>query len=170
MFLVPTPITSLAAPAASGDYFVRVRGLNAAVEGPASNEVRLQVGTPSVCATPEAPVLLPATIVDGRITVTWRGSRNAAVRRYVVLVGSQPGAGNLAAFDAGPVTVFAAAAPPGTYYVSIVASSDCGSSPASNTIRVDVGTGPPAPGNLRASVDGASVTLAWDAAPVWTAT
>jgi hypothetical protein len=45
----------------------------------------------------------------------------------------------------------------------VVAVNDCGVSPASNVIQVDVGAGPPAPANLRASVNGTLVRVAWDA-------
>jgi uncharacterized repeat protein (TIGR01451 family) len=148
-----------------GDYFVRVRGVNAAGQGPASQEVRVQLGARPSCEVPEAPVLLPAAVTDRRVQLAWRESRNTAVARYRVLVGSQPGVADLFTFDVGPVTVFGAPAPPREYFVSVVATNDCGASAASNVIRVDVAPGPPAPANLRGAVNGSRVSVGWDAVP-----
>jgi hypothetical protein len=79
-----------------------------------------------------------------------------------VLVGSQPGLGDLYVFDVGSVNAFAALAPPREYFVSVVATNACGTSPASNVIRVVVGDGPPGPANLRAAVAGRQVAVGWD--------
>jgi hypothetical protein len=163
MVQVAPGTTTAAGSLDAGEYFLRVRGVNADGEGPASHDVRIRVGPIATCEIPEAPVLLPATNVDRTVQLTWRESRNSAVANYRVLVGSQPGLADLAAADTGPVNAFAAVAPPGTYFVGIVAVNDCGMSPASNVIRVEVGAGPPAPANLRAGVDGTRAGLAWDA-------
>ena len=163
VFQAPPGVTLVASTLDAGEYWLRVRGVNAAGEGRPSNEVQLRVGALPACVMPEAPVLLPATIVDRLVALTWRGSRNAAVANYRVIVGSQPGASDLAVFDVGPVNAFGAVAPPRHYFVTVVAMNDCGASQPSNTISVDVGPGPPTPTNLRAVVDGGRVTLAWAA-------
>ena len=66
------------------------------------------------------------------------------------------------------MTALTASAPPGTYYVRVRGSNACGTGAASNETVVVVGGGcptPTAPGNLTASVNGRTVTLAWLAAP-----
>ena len=45
----------------------------------------------------------------------------------------------------------------------MLAINACGTSTPSNPIEVIVGDAPPAPANLRATVSGNQVTLAWDA-------
>lgn len=150
---------------APGAYFLRVRGMNAAGQGPASHEVRIQIGPMPTCAVPEAPVLLPATVVDRTAQIIWREARNTTVANYRVFVGTQPGVADLHTLDVGPVTAFGAQAAPGEYFVWVVATNNCGVSPASNVVRVEIGAGPPAPANLRASVNGSRVTLGWDAVP-----
>lgn len=164
-FHVPSQLTIVSGSLDAGEYLLRVRGVNAAGEGPPSNEVRVHVGGIPACEVPEPPVLLPATVVDRLVQLAWRGSRNTPVANYRVLVGSQPGVVDLHAIDVGSVNVLAGLAEPRQYLVWVVGMNDCGVSQPSNTIRVDVGPGPPAPANLRAVVDEARVSLAWDAVP-----
>jgi hypothetical protein len=165
IFHVPPELTTVAGSLDGGEYHLRVRGVNAGSEGPASHDVRIRVGPIATCEVPEAPVLLPATNVDRIVQLTWRESRNSAVANYRVLVGSQPGLADLFVSDVGAVNAFAAVAPPREYFVWIVAINDCGTSPASNVIRVEVGAGPPAPANLHGSVDGTRASVAWDTVP-----
>jgi hypothetical protein len=126
---------------ADGDYVSRVRGRNAASVGPASNEVQFTVGAVTPCGSgaPDPPVLLSATVVDAAVTVSWRPPTNADVQEYRILVGSQPGASDLATFDVGAVTSFVANAPRGNrYHLSLVAMNACGTSQPSKSIVVDV--------------------------------
>ena len=164
VFGVASEVTAVGADLAAGEYFARVRGVNGAGPGPASNEARFRVGEVPACDAPEAPVLLPATINGRFVTVSWRASRNAAVGTYRLLVGSLPGASDLAILDVGPVTSFVAAAPPGRYNITLIATNNCGTSTPSNPIEVIVSAtdATPAPANLRAVINGHQVTLAWD--------
>ena len=59
---VAPDVTTVGGDLAAGEYFARVRGVNGAGPGPASNEARFRVGEVPACDAPEAPVLLPATI------------------------------------------------------------------------------------------------------------
>ena len=165
---VPLPVTELSVSGAlaPGDYFARVRGINAAGQGPASNEARFRVGDVSACDLPDPPVLLPATVSGSSVTLSWRPPRNAAVASYRLLAGSAPGASDLAVFDVGPVTAFVADAGPGIYYVTLLAINSCGTSNPSASLEVVVGdtTGSPAPpSDVHASVDGDRVTIQWSA-------
>ena len=161
-FTIPTAVTSVSGALPAGEYFARVRGINSAGPGQPSNEVRFRVGDVPACDAPQAPVLLPATVTNRLVTLTWHAPGNVAAGAYRVLVGSTPVARDLAVFDVGPVTAFTAAAPPGVYYVTVLAINSCGDSTASNPIVVSVGE-LDAPGNLTAAVTGNQVALLWGA-------
>ena len=89
---------------------------------------------------PEAPGGLMASVAGRTVTLTWQpsgdGSRADAQR---ILAGSAPGLADLAALDTTPaVTSLSVAAPPGNYYVRVIALNACGGSPASNETVVVV--------------------------------
>ena len=168
-FRVPATVLSVSGDLPRGEYVALVRGENGAGPGPASNEPRFTVDLPSGggCDAPDAPVLLPAAVVGRTVTLTWRAARAGAPASYRLLVGSTAGASDLAILPVGPVTSFVLQANPGTYHATIVAINTCGPGAASNSVPVVVtGSGPPPPPtNVRASVAGNTVMLAWDAAP-----
>ena len=145
---VPPDVTSVGGPLPAGEYFARVRGVNGAGVGPASNEARFRVGDVPACDAPRPPVLLPATVIGRIVTLAWRAPGNVAVGAYRLLVGSAPGGSDLAILDVGPVTSFVAVAPPGVYHVTVLATNACGTSTPSNPIDVSVGVLDP-PANLR---------------------
>ena len=107
-------------------------------------------------------MLLPATVTNRLVTLAWRAPGNVAVGAYRLLVGSTPGGSNLAIFDVGPVTAFAATAPPGGLPRHRARDQRCGASTASNPIVVSVGELDP-PANLTATVSGNQVALSWSA-------
>ena len=162
VFAVAAAVRSVSGALPDGEYFARVRGSNAAGAGEPSNEVRFRVGAAPECDVPQSPVLLPATITGRLVTLGWRAPGNVAGAGYRLLVGSTPGGSNLAVIDVGPVTAFTATAPPGVYYVTVLALASCGASTPSNSIVVSVDTLEP-PGNLTASVTGSQVALSWSA-------
>ena len=136
--LLPSTL-NVAAVFSDGQYVARVRGVNGSGTGPASNEVRFVVGAPG--CTPGAvdpPVLYPAARANRLVTLAWRPAATGLAGTYRILVGSAPGLVNLIAFDVGSVTAFAATAPPGRYFVSVMALTPCGQSVTSNEIVVDV--------------------------------
>ena len=161
-FTIPTAVTSVSGPLPASEYFARVRGINAAGPGEPSNEVHFRVGDVPACDAPQAPVLLPATVTNRLVTLAWRAPGNVAVGAYRLLVGSTPGASDLAVFDVGAVTAFTATAPPGVYYVTVLALNSCGTSTASNAIVVTVAEIDP-PSNLTAAVAASQVALSWGA-------
>jgi hypothetical protein len=139
-FRVPAGTFGAEALFGAGQYAARVRGINASGRGPASNEVRFVVGAPPSCApgAVDPPVLYPAAIVGDLVTLAWRPSATGLAASYRILVGSAPGLANLLIVDVGSVSSFAARAPRGRYFVSLMALTPCGPSGASNEIVVDV--------------------------------
>jgi fibronectin-binding autotransporter adhesin len=172
-------VFSVSGTLADGGYIASVRGVNEAGAGAASNDSFFRIGEPPPtgggggggggggCAVPDAPVLLPGTLAADTLTLTWRAPGNAPVRNYRLFAGTAPGLANLAVLDVGAVTAFLTPIPPGLYHVSVQAMNDCGSSAPSNNLPVQVSlTGAPAtPSNVRAMVNGTTVTLSWDAVP-----
>ena len=154
--------TGVSGPLNAGEYFARTRALNFAGPGQPSNEVRFLVGAPPACTAPPPPVvLLPATVTGRIVTLGWRAPASVPLGSYHVLVGSTPGASNLATLDAGAVTALVVAAPPGTYHVTVAAANGCGTSPASNPIVVPVAAIDP-PAHPAAAVAGSQVVVSWN--------
>jgi hypothetical protein len=78
--------------------------------------------------------------------------------------GASPGASDLAALDVGAAPTFAAAAPPGVYYVRVRGSNNCGTGSASNEVIVTLGAptiAPDAPSHVVFTLAGHIVTLTW---------
>ncbi len=141
---LPGSATAYTVDAPIGFYWGRLRAVNGAGASAASNEVLLDVGAARqiFCGDgpPEAPGGLMAAVAGRTVTLTWQpsgdGSRADAQR---ILAGSAPGLADLAALDTTPaVTSLSVAAPPGTYYVRVIALNACGGSPASNETMVVV--------------------------------
>jgi hypothetical protein len=135
--------TSFAIEAPPGRYWARLRSLGdaGALSGP-SGEVFISVDAhPGFCtAPPLAPFDLSTTVTGRTVTLTWQQPATGAVPdTQRVIVGSTPGARNLAAFGVpGPATRFVAPAPPGVYHARVVALNQCGASPDSNEVRIVV--------------------------------
>jgi len=92
-------------------------------------------------AFPPLPPLLEAPQLTGRsVRLTWTlPARSPDVTGYVLEVGSQPGAANLASAWLGRVPAFAGpGVPPGRYYARVRAMNANGVSLPSNEIVVDV--------------------------------
>ena len=130
--------TGFAANAPPGTYWVRVVALNALGASPPSNEVSVTVADP--CSTPpNAPSGLTGTVSGTTVTLTWTGSAGGcAPTSYVVHAGSASGLSNIAMANVGLQTGLSAGAPPGTYFVRIVASNASGVSAPSNEIVLTV--------------------------------
>jgi hypothetical protein len=129
-------MTSFSAIAPAGTYYVRVVAVNGFGGSQSSNEVVITVGCP---LAPNAPANLTASTFGGAVTLNWAGaSSGCAATRYVVQAGSATGLSDLAILDVGSATTLTASAPPGTYYVRVVAANDFGGSAPSNEIVVTV--------------------------------
>lgn len=126
-----------------GTYFVRVRALDVSGLGPPSNEIQVTVGSVGACpAPPNAALLSPANVNGSVVTFVWSRGGGCPTTSYSLQAGSFPGASNIAVVNAGAVTGLTATAPPGTYYVRVVAHNAFGSSAPSNEVVVIVGSGP----------------------------
>jgi len=98
----------------------------------------------------------------GMVSVAWSTPTACGVPTSYILEGSAaPG-------EAGPSfevpasqTAYQGGMQPGTFYMRVKARNTLGISPPSN--EIEVGGVPGAPGSLRATVNGASVTLTWSA-------
>jgi len=87
------------------------------------------------------------------VTLLWAAaSGGCAPSDYIVQAGSAPGLSNIAVINVGAAATLSAAAPPGTYYVRVIALNAAGGSPASAEIVVAVGVGSGVP--IRIGFDG----------------
>jgi hypothetical protein len=154
--------TSFTTSAPNGGYFVRVVPRNRFGAGPPSNELFLRVG-PEPCTTPPpSPGTLAFTVAGLAVRLTWTASATAV--NYTLEAGQSPGVADLANLPIGNVTVFAASAPPGVYYVRTRAQNACGTSEPSNEVVVTLGAPvqvPQPPTGLTAIVAGRNVTIQW---------
>jgi hypothetical protein len=135
--------TSFNIDAPPGRYFGRLRAVNGAGPGAPSSELFIDVdATASPChdTPPLAPVNLAASVAGRTVTLTWEQPTSGPVANTQrIVVGSAPGLDDIIAFDVpGPATSFSTVALPGTYYVRVIGINDCGTSPFSNQVRVEV--------------------------------
>jgi hypothetical protein len=138
--IVPTGslATTLTASAPPGIYYVRVKAVNGAGVGPASNEIVVQIGGGAVPA-PQAPVGLNFSKAGSLVTLNWTpGSGGAPPTTFLLEAGSQSGASNLVVVDVGLTTTIQANAPPGVYFVRARARNAGGTSPPSNEVVIQI--------------------------------
>ena len=114
-----------------GQYYIRVRAVNALGAGLPSNEVVAQVGSSGV---PGAPANLDYTVLGGAVQLRWNAPATGGTPTgYNVEVGSDIGASNYGVVAVGNVTsVTNPSAPAGTYFVRVRATNAFGQSAASN--------------------------------------
>jgi hypothetical protein len=135
--------TSFTIDAPPGRYWGRVRSVNPAGASAPSSEWILDVdATESPCyeMPPLAPQTLVASVSGRTVNLLWvQPDTGSVASTQRVVAGAAPGLGDLADIDVpGPATSFTTTAPPGIYYVRVVAVNACGSSPSSNEVRVVV--------------------------------
>lgn len=116
---------------------------------------------PLSAVAPTAPTNLVA-IVDGQdVTLTWTASANSPTQ-YTLLAGFAPGQ-TIASFTLSAATASVqVTAPPGTYYVRLVASNSDGMSAPSNEAVVVVTCTPGSGKNFRMMQKGAEGFLFWN--------
>lgn len=119
---------------------------------------------------PLPPILFPPSVVGTVVGLTWTpNAAGPAATLYQIHAGSAPGLSDIAILAVPPSpTSLTAVAPPGTYYVRIVALNASGTSAASNEVIVVVGGSDPClvpgpPTGLTAAVFPGGVTLVWNA-------
>lgn len=127
--------TSFSAVGPPGTFFTRVRAVNACGASAPSNEVSFTLG----CSAPAAPSGLTFTKAGNLLTVSWSAVPGAS--SYRLRAGTAPGLVN--AYDAEignvPGVQFGIAGiPPGQYFVTVVATSVCGASAASNEVLIPI--------------------------------
>ncbi len=159
-----------------GAYFVRIRAQNDAGLSASSNEVAVTVGGPSTppSTAPGPPSGLAASVNGSTVTFAWTAGAQAAASApsaYQIDAGSAVGLSDLASFSTGSAaTAFSiGSVPAGTYFVRVRALNAAGASAPSNEVMVIVvgsvacTAAPGVPTGLVFSVNGSTVTLAWNA-------
>jgi hypothetical protein len=135
--VVPAPATSVAVPAPSGAFDVRVRAVGSCGESTPSNSVALTVG--GAALPPGPPEMLAAVVTGNRVALTWAApSTGGPAARYLLDVGSGPGLSDLGTLPVSEAALTAAGVPAGTYFVRVRAVSAIGIGPASAEIQVVV--------------------------------
>jgi predicted phage tail protein len=129
----------------NGVYYARVRAVNADGSSPPSNEVIVVVpGSGNCAAPPNAPASLTSSVFGMLVTLNWLAPAGAcAAGGYVIQAGSAPALSDIAVINVGATTTLSVQAPPGTYYVRVVALNGFGGSPPSNEVVITVTTAPP---------------------------
>lgn len=126
----------------NGVYYVRVIAANAEGASGLSNEIVVVVPSTggSCTAPPDAPTNFNAIVQGSLVTLGWTApAAGCAVTGYVIQAGSAPGLSNIAVLNVGALTTLSVAAPPGLYYVRLLAVNAFGASAASAEIVVTVG-------------------------------
>jgi fibronectin type 3 domain-containing protein len=145
-------------------YYYKVTAVNAAGEGPASNEVSAIPRT-----IPSAPQVLTATPGNGLISLSWSAPASdggSPITGYNVYRGTVSGAETLLASGVA-TTSYADGSVAGStkYYYKVTAVNAAGESPASNEASATLaGTPPSSPQNLMAATGTKKgISLQWSA-------
>jgi hypothetical protein len=148
-------------------YFARLRAVTPAGSSPASNEVQIALGQ---AAPPLPPLALLATVQGTAVTLQWtENPLGPVIASYQIQAGTASGLVDIGAI---PVSMAARTlsvnAPPGTYYVRLVALNAAGPSPASNEAVVTTGVGvctiPAVPTGLTATSTAGVISVRWNPA------
>jgi hypothetical protein len=154
--------TTVRAP--EGVFYVRLRAITIAGAGPPSNEVMVATGT---LAPPLAPQHVLATVQGTRVTLDWtHGPLGNIATGFQLQAGTAPGLTNVGALMlAGSARRFSIDAPPGLYYVRLVALNPAGASPPTADVTLAPGAGtctiPQAPTGLSAGPGPGTLVLNW---------
>lgn len=134
----PPTVTSLNTIAPFGDYYVRVHALNACGVSPQTPVPDALIRVQPCTAPPSVPTSLGFTLNGRQVGFTWTAPASGPVpSQYVFVVGSVPGAGDLAIFATGNnATALSVVGPPGRFWVKIFAANACGNSIYSNEVEV----------------------------------
>jgi glucose/arabinose dehydrogenase len=132
--------------------------------------IRKIVADPTSSSLPQPPVDLRAVVSGATVAISWTPPATGAIpTAYQLEAGSSAGAANLAVVSAGAsqTTLTFPGIPPGSYFVRVRSVAAGGVSLPSNEIVVVVGTSscvgaPPSPTDLASTVNGRTVTLAWN--------
>ena len=140
-----------------GMYFVRVRAVNAAATSGPSNEVQFTVAG----CLPAVPSGFQAAVSGARVDFSWQSVPGTS---YLLQAGRAPGLADIGTLPLGSGSTASVTAPPGTYYVRLLAQNACGTSAPSSDVVVTVAA-PQAPGPPGVVVytvaSGGVVLLSW---------
>ena len=149
----------------NGTYIAHVHTMVGTQLGPGSEPVTIVVPGGSCNSPPDAPGTLSGAANGSLVTLNWGAASGCPPTSYSLQAGTAPGLSDIAVLNVGLQTGFAANAPPGTYWVRVVAANPYGVSPPSNEISVTVGgacaSPPNAPSGLTGNVSGTTVNLNW---------
>ena len=133
--------SSLSVDAPPGTYWSRLVAVTGTERSAASGELLITMTPRDTCqVAPDALAALVASVADRTVSLSWQLPPAGAPADIVrVVAGSAPGRTDLGSIDVlGPATSFSVVAPPGTYYVTVVAANGCGESAPSNELPVVV--------------------------------
>ncbi len=134
---VPASTTSLAVPAPTGVFVVRVVAVGPCGASVPSNPVVLGVG--GVLMPPGEPLDFTADVIGSTVAFSWAAPvTGGAVAGYVLEAGSGPGLSDIARVPLAATTASASGVPPGTYFVRVVAVNAAGAGHASAELQVVV--------------------------------
>ena len=160
-------VLSFSATVPDAIYYVRLRAITAAGSGPASNEVQIALGQ---TAPPQPPLALLATVAGTAVTLQWtENPLGGVISSYQLQAGTASGLVDVGVFPLTATTrTLSVNAPPGTYFVRLVAVNAAGTSPPSNEAIVTTGAGictiPAVPTGLQATSAGGVINVRWNAA------
>lgn len=138
---VPSVAGSAPAPPIGRYHVVTSASGGVRVDAPAGVRAGAELGWFVAAPPPAAPVTLQAAVTGRRVHLSWApGGPPAAVRRYVLEVGSAPGRADLIGrLDLGAQTSWTAdGVPPGVYHVRVRAWNVTGLSSPSHEVVVQV--------------------------------
>lgn len=126
----------------AGDYYVRIKGVNGTVEGPASNEIVLPVR--AGCHPPAAPTNFTVITRGTQGFLMWNPGPGGAPTTYIVRAAFQANDPNPPIQIPLGTPYFTLGIPGGVYYVSIAAANACGVSGPSNEVVITSPSNTPA--------------------------
>src|SRR6184192_903378 len=152
-------------------YYYQVSAVNAAGEGPRSNEASATPSAPPPPSTPpSAPTNLVATVGNAQVGLTWQAPASnggSPITNYKIYRGTTSGGETLVATIGNQLSYSDGGLTNGvTYYYQVSAVNNVGEGPRSNEISATPtapATPPGAPQGLVATAGDATVTLTWSA-------
>jgi len=142
--------TTFTATPPPGTYYIRVAAVNASGTSLSSSETWFTIGASGAPGQPGTPV---ASVSGNSVNLTWDApTAGGAVTSYALLVGSSSGMRDIGEFPMGLQQTITASAPPGTYYVRVVARNGAGQSPPSGESVFSIGG--PGTGNINGAWNG----------------
>jgi hypothetical protein len=129
----------------NGTYYVRVRSGSQAGTSNPSNEVAFTVGTSPCSAAPDTPTGLTATVLGTIVTLVWTAAAGSPAA-YILEAGSALGLSDLLVHDTkSTANSLTASAGVGTYFVRLRSRNNCGISPPTPDVVVNVTGAAPLP-------------------------